>query len=288
LSGPCLTLAEVIAYALGRRTRYEGGTTWPGPRWSLTLVIVGSMLAVDWSTHADDEMQKRSGRGSAAMPRPRPFSSRAAGTSGSASARNEQAIRLTSSPTRTSRGHGALRPHPPRERHIAAASQRSCTAEGGKPACPPSPGRVQGRITAADVVRPAAQGLAAGVADELIRAMRSGAAYAQRHTDKHPSGEIRGQIRDGALAVSVHGRGATCARSPAAAASPDRAKRTVLRGAIVAVDVREDRGSTRRSRSAPARSPLRARRRSGLRPHRGGTSCETGMTPAGARTAGRS
>ena len=68
---------------------------------------------------------------------------------------------------------------------------------GGKPACPPAPAEVHGRIVAADVVGPAAQGIVAGELDELIRALRAGAAYANVHTDKQPSGEIRGQIRNG-------------------------------------------------------------------------------------------
>ena len=67
---------------------------------------------------------------------------------------------------------------------------------GGKDPCPPSPGRVHGFITAADVIGPGAQGLAAGELDELLRAMRARVTYANVHTDKHPSGELRGQIRE--------------------------------------------------------------------------------------------
>lgn len=66
---------------------------------------------------------------------------------------------------------------------------------GGKPACPPVSGSVSGTIVAADVVGPASQGIAAGELAELIAAMRHGATYANVHTDKHPSGEIRGQIK---------------------------------------------------------------------------------------------
>ena len=64
---------------------------------------------------------------------------------------------------------------------------------GGKPDCPQS-GEVSGTVTAADVVGPAEQGIAAGEIDELIAAMRSGNTYANVHSDKFPSGEIRGQI----------------------------------------------------------------------------------------------
>ena len=66
---------------------------------------------------------------------------------------------------------------------------------GGKPACPPVSGSVSGTIVAADVVGPASQGIAAGELAELIAAMRHGATYANVHTDKHPAGEIRGQIK---------------------------------------------------------------------------------------------
>ena len=66
---------------------------------------------------------------------------------------------------------------------------------GGKPACPPVSGSVTGTITAADVIGPASQGIAAGELAELIAAMRHEATYANVHTDKHPSGEIRGQIK---------------------------------------------------------------------------------------------
>jgi CHRD domain len=66
---------------------------------------------------------------------------------------------------------------------------------GGKPACPPVSGSVSGTIVAADVIGPAGQGIAAGELDELIAAMRQGVTYANVHTDKHPGGEIRGQIK---------------------------------------------------------------------------------------------
>lgn len=65
---------------------------------------------------------------------------------------------------------------------------------GDKPACPPTGGTVEGVIDAADVIGPAGQGVAAGEFAELIRAMRAGVTYANVHTNKHPGGEIRGQI----------------------------------------------------------------------------------------------
>lgn len=64
---------------------------------------------------------------------------------------------------------------------------------GDKPPCPPS-GTVTGEVDAADIIGPAGQGIAAGEFDEVIAAMRAGVTYVNVHTDKHPGGEIRGQI----------------------------------------------------------------------------------------------
>jgi hypothetical protein len=66
---------------------------------------------------------------------------------------------------------------------------------GGKPACPDTGGMVEGTITAADVIGPAGQGVAASEFSEMVGMMRSGNAYANVHTNKHPPGEIRGQIK---------------------------------------------------------------------------------------------
>jgi hypothetical protein len=66
---------------------------------------------------------------------------------------------------------------------------------GTTPACPAVEGTVSGTILAADVVGPAGQGIAAGELDELIAAMRRRFTYVNVHTDKHPTGEIRGAIR---------------------------------------------------------------------------------------------
>jgi CHRD domain len=69
----------------------------------------------------------------------------------------------------------------------------------GTQACPASPeGTVTGTIVPEDVVGatpPASdQGIAAGEFDELVRALRAGAAYANVHTATFPGGEIRGQL----------------------------------------------------------------------------------------------
>lgn len=70
---------------------------------------------------------------------------------------------------------------------------------GSKPACPASAsGTVSGTIVAANILGPAAQGIA-GPADwtEVLRAIRGGVVYANVHTPGYPNGEIRGQLRGG-------------------------------------------------------------------------------------------
>jgi hypothetical protein len=65
------------------------------------------------------------------------------------------------------------------------------------PTCPPpSGGVVEGVLSAADVLGPAAQGIEPGELEELVRAMRRGASYVNVHSDLFPGGEIRGQLRE--------------------------------------------------------------------------------------------
>jgi hypothetical protein len=56
---------------------------------------------------------------------------------------------------------------------------------------------VSGTLTAASVVGPVPQNVAAGDFDAVIDALNSNTAYANIHTTKFPAGEIRGQVRRG-------------------------------------------------------------------------------------------
>jgi hypothetical protein len=74
-----------------------------------------------------------------------------------------------------------------------------CSNLGNGPAgtqpCPPAGGTVTGTIRPADVgAGAAAQGLAPGEFDELVRAIRAGATYVNVHSTGRPGGEIRAQL----------------------------------------------------------------------------------------------
>ena len=64
----------------------------------------------------------------------------------------------------------------------------------GTQTCPAPPATITGTLTAANVVGPVPQGIAAGEFAEVIRAMREGKTYVNVHSTKFPGGEIRSQI----------------------------------------------------------------------------------------------
>ena len=69
---------------------------------------------------------------------------------------------------------------------------------GSAPACGPSGGvgpEATGTLTAAGVVGPAGQGIAAGEFAELVKAIKAGVTYVNVHNSLFPTGEIRGQIK---------------------------------------------------------------------------------------------
>jgi hypothetical protein len=68
----------------------------------------------------------------------------------------------------------------------------------GTPPCDgTNAGTVRGEIEPVDVIGPAGQGIAPGEYEELLRAIRAGATYANVHTTKYGSGEIRAQLDRG-------------------------------------------------------------------------------------------
>ena len=70
------------------------------------------------------------------------------------------------------------------------------TPPGVQP-CPAPPATISGSFTAADVVGPAGQGIAAGELAELIAAIRKRHTYANVHSTLFPGGEALGQIVPG-------------------------------------------------------------------------------------------
>jgi CHRD domain len=70
------------------------------------------------------------------------------------------------------------------------------TPPAGTQTCPASPATISGTITAANVVGPTGQGIAAMEFDELLDAIDDGLTYANVHSTLAPGGEMRGQLED--------------------------------------------------------------------------------------------
>jgi hypothetical protein len=66
----------------------------------------------------------------------------------------------------------------------------------GTQLCPPSPAKITGEITEAEVVGPTPQGIEGGEFDELLRAIRAGVTYVNVHSSRFGGGEIRAQLND--------------------------------------------------------------------------------------------
>jgi hypothetical protein len=75
-----------------------------------------------------------------------------------------------------------------------------CTNLGNGPAgtqaCPAEPATITGTLTAANIIGPTGQGIAAGEFDELADAMEAGFTYVNIHTTDFPAGEIRSQLTE--------------------------------------------------------------------------------------------
>jgi hypothetical protein len=117
------------------------------------------------------------------------FTARVAGSGAQTTIEYELSYSGLSSPTTAAHIHFA-------QRHVNGAVSAFLCGGGDKPTCPPE-GTVNGTIDAADVTGPDARGLAPGEIEELVRAMRAGATYANVHSQRFPDGELRGQIGDG-------------------------------------------------------------------------------------------
>ena len=93
------------------------------------------------------------------------------------------------------------------ERHengriIAFLCDNENKAPPGTPYCPPGSGTVQGTTAPDDVLGPAAQGIAPGDLNALVDAINARAAYINVHSEKFPTGELRGQVRGRVFGLS--------------------------------------------------------------------------------------
>jgi hypothetical protein len=67
----------------------------------------------------------------------------------------------------------------------------------GTQACPLRSGRISGTIRPGDVVGPLGQGIEPGAFGELVAAIRAGVTYANVHSVRFGTGEIRAQLEHG-------------------------------------------------------------------------------------------
>jgi hypothetical protein len=65
----------------------------------------------------------------------------------------------------------------------------------GTQACPTQAGTISGMLSAADVIGPSGQGIAAGEFAEFLGAIDEGVTYVNVHSTQYPAGEIRAQLR---------------------------------------------------------------------------------------------
>jgi hypothetical protein len=85
------------------------------------------------------------------------------------------------------------------QRGVSGAVMAFLCGGNTKPACTQATsGTAMGTITATDIIAVASQGITAGNFTDFLRVIRAHDGYANLHTAKYPTGEIRGQ-------VSVHG-----------------------------------------------------------------------------------
>jgi CHRD domain len=86
------------------------------------------------------------------------------------------------------------------QRHVNGGVSVFLCGPAPQQPCAPSPAKIIGVLTPANIVGPVEQGIdpatdAASGFVELVRLLRSGHTYANVHSTKFPGGEIRGQVR---------------------------------------------------------------------------------------------